>query len=389
MQQSFPVLASGTVAYFDHAATTQMPLVVIEAIEATMRAGRANPWRGLYPLAEQATTELERAREVVARFFGAAVDRVVFTSGATEGLNAVAFGLEYMVAPRDVIVVTQAEHHSNLLPWRELARRTGAHIMTVPVLADGTLDVKAFDDAMGYHPKIVAMTHVSNVTGTCFPIASLATKAKEIGAIVVVDAAQSAAHVPLDIEVLQIDALAVSAHKMYGPMCVGALVLSPRLSTTLLPMHFGGGMVDEVSVEGWKLAPIPRRFEAGTRNVEGIVGFAAALEWLSGIGWAEIRRHEDTVLQKLDAGLRELPGVTVHGPRERVGVTSISIAGCHPHDVAEALGERGVCVRAGHHCASLMTSALDARGTVRLSIGLGNTEKDIETCLTVLREIIV
>lgn len=382
----FPVFRSHDVAYLDHAATCQMPDAVFQAMIDYETSGRANAGRGLYPWSARATEAFAVARSRVAAFVGARPERLIFTRGATDGLNMVAQSLAERLGPGDEVLVTLADHHASLLPWRVLAKRRGFSVRTVPLGEAAAFSLDVFREFVGPQTKVVAVPMVSNVLGNVFPVVDIVQIARRVSAFVVVDAAQAVGHLPVDIVQLGCDALAFSAHKMYGPTGIGALALSDRMWVGMEPTIFGGGMVDSAEELSWRDGVA--RFEAGTQDVAGAVGFAAAAEWLAAIGWEAVRAHEAWLTEELLVRLKTLP-VSLLDPSDigdRIGIVSFTLDGIHAHDVAEILGRRNVCVRAGHHCVEPLAKALSPAGSVRVSLGLPNDGGDIERLIDGLQE---
>lgn len=385
---SFPALQNDKVVYLDSAATTQMPEVVLRAISEYEQGGRGNPYRGLHKFAARATELLQASRATVARFVGARPEELIFTKGTTESLNLVARSLGSQLGPDDDIVLTIFEHHANLLPWRELARERGFTIKYLPMAENGGVDLELAAQIIGPKTRVVSISHASNVLGTILPIAELGKLAHAVGAWLIVDAAQSVARLPIDVIELGCDALAFGAHKMYGPEGIGALYVNDKLRPYLKPFLFGGGMVDEVLDDDVRYADDVRLFEAGSPNVGGAVGFAAACEFLTSLGLDNVRQHELDLTIELVQALGELPRVKIHSPNPplgRVGVVSFSIDGVHSHDVAQLLADQGIAVRAGYHCAAPLTRCLDQGGTVRVSFGVYNDARDIDKLIAGLR----
>ena len=372
------------VAYLDNAATTQVHQSAIDAMNAYITGGRSNVGRGLYPMAEETMKQYDAARATVANFVGIDSGRCVFTKSVTEGLNAIAFGLRNQLQPGDEILVSAFEHHANLLPWRRIANERGAIVKTMPMLADFTLDLDRAKAMMNDRTKIVAATMMSNVLGTILPISELAQRAHEVGARIVVDAAQAAAHLPIDVVDLGVDALVFSSHKCYGPAGIAAMILSLDLIDSMEPMIVGGGMVDRVTADGATWRQGIEKFEGGSPNVETAIGFAAALTSLP----LTKGESEGVLRRRLIADLKSISGVTVFDPPSAVGIVSFTIEGMHPHDVADMLGQRGVCVRAGNHCAAPLVEKLSVTGTLRASLAMYNDERDIEALVSNLKEIV-
>jgi cysteine desulfurase/selenocysteine lyase len=327
----------------------------------------------------------------VARFIGAKPEELLFTKGTTEGLNLVARALGGKLGPGDEVVLTIFEHHANLLPWRQLARERGFTIVYLPMAQNGSIDLELAQKVIGSKTKVVAITQASNVLGTILPVRELAKLAHNVGAWMIVDAAQVVARLPVDVRELGCDAFAFGAHKMYGPEGIGAVYVSEQLRPQLRPLLYGGGMVDEVLDETIRYAEDVRLFEAGSPNVGGAVGFAAACEFLTSIGLEHVRQHETDLTGRLVRDLVELPRVKIHSPEPkfgRVGVVSFSIEGIHSHDVAQLLADQGIAVRAGYHCAAPLTRCLDLGGTVRVSFGVYNDLADIDRLIVALRDVI-
>lgn len=377
--------------YLDHAATTRITPEALRAMVAFEESGRGNPFRGVHAAAYRSTVAYEDARKTVADFFGASVEQTIFTKGTTEGLNIVASGFARHLQSGDEIVLSLLEHHAQSLPWRAVAESKGCTIRFIPLTQDGLVDVEAARKIITSKTKIVAVTHVSNILGSIVPIKEIAEIAYAVGAYVCVDGAQAAGHISVNIQDLGADAYAVSAHKMYGPMGIGALFLSPQLQDKLQPLLLGGGMIEEILADGCPVfAEGTRRFEAGTPNVTGAVGFAAACGVLFG-KQQEIVRYEQELTELLWNGLRDIENITLYGPvpgSVRTGVISFSVKGMHPHDVAQVLADKEIAVRAGFHCAATLARCLHPDGVVRVSIGKDTTREECEKFLDVVRFIL-
>ena len=373
--------------YLDNAATTQKPEAVLNAIADYYRTSNANVHRGAYALAIRATEAYEAARERVARFVHAwAPEGVVFTRGTTEAINLVAgsYG-RANVGAGDSVVVTAMDHHSNLVPWQILCREKGATLRMVEITEDGRLDVSDFGRALERHPKLVAFPYVSNALGTVNPAAQLARLAHAAGAVVVVDGAQSTPHISVDVQALDCDFYALSGHKMLGPMGIGALVAKPALLDAMPPYHGGGEMISRVWDDHSTYNQLPHKFEAGTPNVEGAVGLAAAIDYLESVGVERIAEHEVALARAAIEQLTQIEGITVYGPRDhRAGVVSFTYGDIHPHDIATILDQDGICVRAGHHCAQPLMRRLNVAATARASFYLYNHSEDVAALATSL-----
>jgi cysteine desulfurase/selenocysteine lyase len=378
----FPVLAQEGLTYLDSAATAQTARPVIEAMDAYYTEYRATIHRGVYPLAARATNAYESARERVAAFAGSTPGETIFTRNATEAINLVAYAWgSANVHAGDLVVATQMEHHSNLVPWQELCRRTGAELALVPVTDDGLLDLDALDALLARSPKLVAVGHVSNVLGTINPIAEIAERAHAAGAVVMVDGAQAAPHLPLDVTALGADFYAWTGHKAYGPTGVGVLHGRRELLEAMPPFLAGGHMISRVGDTESQWAEPPARFEAGTMPIAEAIGLGAAVDYLSGIGMDAVWEHSRDVVGYAVERLLDVPGLTLHGPRElslRGAVCSFALDGVHPHDVAEILGREGVCVRAGHHCAQPLMRRLGTPASSRASFAVHSTREDVD-----------
>jgi cysteine desulfurase/selenocysteine lyase len=369
--------------YLDSAATTQKPLAVLDAERAFYATANANPHRGAYALSVAATDALHDARATVARFLGVAdAACCLFTRGTTEALNLVARSWgEAQLRAGDEVVVTALEHHANFVPWQQLARRTGAVLRIVPLTARQEVDLDALAAVLGARTRVVAITHVSNAVGAITPLAAVVALVRaRSDALLVVDGAQGAPHLPVAFDALGVDFYACSAHKLLGPMGVGVLVGRRAMLEAMPPWHHGGDMIEVVGDEDSTWNVLPHRFEAGTPNAAGAVALAAAVRVLESIGVPAIRAHEVALLVRAEARLRALPGVTVYGPpaAERSGVLSFTVEGVHPHDLATILDQHGVCIRAGHHCAQPLMRRLEVPATARASFYVYSDEADAD-----------
>ncbi|RPE78697.1 MULTISPECIES: aminotransferase class V-fold PLP-dependent enzyme [unclassified Frondihabitans] len=391
-------------AYLDTGATAQRPTSVLDAERRFLETTNAAVHRGAHTLAGLATEAYEEARETVARFVGAASsDEIVWTSNATDALNLVAHGFEaatdgrggspakrFALSPGDEIVVTEAEHHANLVPWQELAARTGAVFRYVPVADDGTWSLDDARSVIGARTRILAFAHISNVTGYVAPVEELVELAHGVGALVVLDACQSAPHRPLDLARLGVDFAAFSAHKMLGPTGIGVLWGRKELLDALPPFRTGGSMISTVTMESTTFLPAPQRFEAGTQPVSQAVAFAEAIRYLEAVGLGAIEAHEDRLAERLVSGLTALPGVRVVGPAAgvpRSGLASFDVAGVHAHDVGQYLDAQGIAVRVGHHCAQPLHRRLGLTATTRASTYLYTTDDEIDRLLAGVAEV--
>ncbi len=389
LRHDFPIISEG-VHFLDSGASSQKPVQVLEAMDRFARTSYANVHRGAYSLSVAATEAYEAARRRVAEFIGAErPEEVIFTRGTTTGLNMVAFGwgMENL-RPGDRILTTVMEHHSNLVPWQMVAKRTGATLDFLTLDDDGRIDRAVLDDKLTEGVKVVAITGMSNALGTIPDVASIASRAHELGARVVVDGAQLVPHRGVDVKTLGADFLAFSAHKMLGPTGIGILWGKMDALEEMEPFEGGGEMIADVTLEGATWAPIPHRFEAGTPPIIEAVGLHAAIDYLDAIGMDRVFAHDQELTRIALERLSDVPGVRIHGPKgleDRGGVISITMEGAHPHDLATILDEHGVSVRAGHHCAKPLMRELGVAATARISFYVYNTVDDIDAAVRGLR----
>jgi cysteine desulfurase/selenocysteine lyase len=387
--------------YLDSGATSQNPFPVIEAERAFYQERNAAVHRGAHTLAVEATEAFEEARQSVARFVGAAEEEIVWVSNATEAINALSYAFStatlwaarqrggaelapFVLGPGDEIVVTEMEHHANLIPWQELAFRTGARLRYIPVLDSGTLDMDQAQTLIGPRTRIVAFTHASNVLGTINPVDQLVSMAREVGALTVLDACQSAPHMALNLHQLNVDFAVFSGHKMLAPTGIGVLYGRRELLNALPPFLTGGSMITTVTMEQAHYLPAPQRFEAGTQRISQAVALAAAVKYLDSIGMERIHQWEANLGRRLLEGLNTINGIRVTGPgagEHRLGLAAFDVAGVHPHDVGQYLDDMGIAVRVGHHCAQPLHRRLGLNATTRASTYLYNTTNDIDTFL--------
>ncbi len=370
------------VAYLDSAATSQTPQVVIDAMTRYYTQTRASVHRGVYPLAVEATDQFEGARQTIASWLGSTAEETIFTANATAALNLVAYTWgRQNVGEGDLVVLTQMEHHSNIVPWQQLCAEKGAELAYVPVLHDGQLDLEALDALLGRAPKLVAVAHVSNVVGTINPIEEIARRAHAAGAIVVVDGSQAVPQIPVDLRALDADFYAWTGHKAYGPTGIGVLHGRRELLERIPPFITGGHMIKMVGDTESSWADLPWKFEAGTSQIAEAIGLGVAVDWIQSLGIERIRAHERALVADAIARLAEVPGLTMHGPADaadRGALVSFVIDGAHPHDVGEILGREGVCVRTGHHCAQPLMRCLSATATTRASYAAHNSVADTD-----------
>ena len=401
IRNDFPVLSRSVgghpLIYLDSGATSQNPLSVIEAEQEFYEQRNAAVHRGAHSLAVEATESFEDARETLAAFLGAGADEIIWTSNATEGLNLLSYAFlnsslpgagataaRFALGAGDEIVVTEMEHHANLIPWQQLAERTGASLRFIPVDDAGVLDLDAAGGIISPATRVLAFSHASNVLGTINPVKKLVAMARQVGALTVLDACQSAPHLPLDVQDLGVDFAVLSGHKMLGPTGIGVLYGRSELLNALPPFLTGGSMITTVTMERAAFLPAPQRFEAGTQKVSQAIALAAAANYLTETGMDRVHAWESLLGQRLVEGLATIPGVRVLGPapgQERIGLASFDVAGVHAHDVGQFLDSKGIAVRVGHHCAQPLHRRLGLTASTRASTYLYNTTSDVDAFL--------
>ncbi len=385
IRQDFPILDQKVndepLVYLDNAATTQKPEAVLNRLMAYYHTDNANVHRGVHTLAERATADYEASREKVRAFLNASSTKeVLFTRGTTTGLNWVAQFARQVLQPGDEVLISIMEHHSNIIPWQEACRATGANLVYA-YLKDGQLDMDDLSVKLNERTKFVSLAHVSNVLGAINPVKDIAKMAHAVGAYMVVDGAQSAPHMPVDVQDLDCDFYALSGHKMLGPTGIGVLYGKEAVLEQMAPVEFGGEMIDFVYEQEASWKELPWKFEAGTPNIAGAIAFGAALDYLKALGMSAVHAHEQELVSYVLPKLQAIEGVTVYGPqdpRQHAAVIAFNIDGLHPHDVATALDYEGVAVRAGHHCAQPLIHHLGISSAVRASFYLYNTKEDCD-----------
>jgi len=393
VREDFPILREQAhghpLIYFDNAATSQKPRAVVDALRHYYEHENANVHRGLHELSSRATEAYEQARQRVATYLGAAsAEEIVFTRGTTESINLVAqaWGGKFVRAG-DVILLTEMEHHSNLVPWQLLAERTGARLRFVPVLDDGTLDLEQLPSLLTSEVKIFAFTHVSNSLGTINPVSELCEKAHAVGALTLVDAAQSVGHLPIDVQELGCDFLAFSGHKMCGPTGIGGLYGRAEVLDSTPPWHGGGEMIVTVTLEKSAFKKAPHRFEAGTPNIAGAIGLAAAIDYIEQIGRPAIFEHDTHLARYAAQHLAELPGMHIFGPtKQRGALVGFVMDAAHPHDLTTFADQYGLALRGGHHCNQPLMRRFGVPGTTRASFYFYNTTEEIDRMIEILRD---
>lgn len=401
IREDFPILQTSVhghpLAYLDSGATSQRPFRVLDAERAFATTWNSAVHRGAHTLAAEATELFEDARSTLARFVGARDDEIVWTSNATEAVNLVAYAFSnasvgrggadaarFRLAEGDEIVTTEMEHHANLIPWQELAARTGATLKVIPLDDDGALQLDVAAELIGDRTRLVAFTHVSNVLGVVNPVDRLVSLAQAVGALTLLDACQSAPHLPIDVRTLGVDFAVLSGHKMLGPTGIGALFGRRELLAAMPPFLTGGSMITTVTTTGAEYLPPPQRFEAGTQRVSQAIALAAAIDYLTEVGMPRIAAHESELGRRLVSGLRAIEGVRVLGADialPRVGLASFDVDGIHSHDVGQFLDDRGIAVRVGHHCAQPLHRRLGVTSSTRASTYLYTTDAEVEALI--------
>lgn len=384
VRADFPALQTEVhghrVAYFDNAATAQKPQAVLDRIDQYYREENANVHRGVHTMSQLATDAYEGARERMASFLGASDSReIIFTRGTTEAINLVASTLGTSFGAGDEIIVSAMEHHSNIVPWQLLSERTGVKLRVVPVTDDGELDIEEFQILLNERTRLVALVHVSNSLGTVNPVRRIIADAHGLGVPVLLDGAQATPHAPVNVQELDVDFYCLSSHKMFGPTGVGVLYAKAEHLESMPPWQGGGDMIEEVSFSGTTFNEIPHKFEAGTPNIAGVIGMAAAAEYLESLGWSWIKKQEQDLLEYATARLRQIDGLRIIGTApKKAAVISFLIGATHPYDVGSVLDRLGIAVRTGHHCTQPLMKHYGIPGTVRASFAFYNTRSEID-----------
>ena len=380
IKNDFPIFSDSDLVYLDNAATTQKPQSVLDTVDSLYKEANANVHRALYSLGSEATERFETSRKKVASFIKAPTEKeIVFTSGTTESINLLARSLGNTLKPGDEILISEMEHHSNIVPWQMAAQRTGATLKYIPITEAGELNLSDLDQYFTSKIKIVSLTHMSNVLGTINPIKGLSAKAHQVGAIMIVDGAQGASHLSMDVQELGCDFYAFSGHKMLGPTGIGVLWGKTDLLDEMEPFMGGGEMIDKVTMESSTWNDIPYKFEAGTPNFAQAVGLGAAIDYLEKIGMDEIADHEKILTRYALDKLNQIDDLRIHGSaKDRGGVISFNVDGIHPHDLAQFLNEDNIAIRVGHHCAQPLLKTLGETATARMSFYIYNDESDVD-----------
>lgn len=380
IKKDFPIFFDSDLVYLDNAATTQKPQSVLDEVDSLYREANANVHRALYSLGSEATERFENSRKKVAKYIGANSEKeIVFTSGTTESINLLARSIGNTLKPGDEILISEMEHHSNIVPWQMTAQRTGATLKYLSIKEMGELDISNPEKYFTSNTKIISLTHMSNVLGTINPIKKLSAKAHQVGAIMIVDGAQGASHLPVDVKELGCDFYAFSGHKMLGPTGIGVLWGKTEHLEEMDPFMGGGEMIDTVTMESSTWNDIPYKFEAGTPNFAQAVGLGAAIDYLQNIGMDNIAAHEQMLIEYALGKLNQIDGLRIHGSaKDRGGVISFNIDGIHPHDLAQFLNEDNIAIRVGHHCAQPLLKTLGETATARMSFYIYNDESDVD-----------
>lgn len=380
IKKDFPIFFDSDLVYLDNAATTQKPQSVLDEVDSLYREANANVHRALYSLGSEATERFENSRKKVAKYIGANSEKeIVFTSGTTESINLLARSIGNTLKPGDEILISEMEHHSNIVPWQMTAQRTGATLKYLSIKETGELDISNPEKYFTSNTKIISLTHMSNVLGTINPIKKLSAKAHQVGAIMIVDGAQGASHLPMDVQDLGCDFYAFSGHKMLGPTGIGVLWGKTEHLEEMDPFMGGGEMIDTVTMESSTWNDIPYKFEAGTPNFAQAVGLGAAIDYLQNIGMDNIAAHEQMLIEYALGKLNQIDGLRIHGSaKDRGGVISFNIDGIHPHDLAQFLNEDNIAIRVGHHCAQPLLKTLGETATARMSFYIYNDESDVD-----------
>ena len=379
IKKDFPIFADSDLVYLDNAATTQKPQSVLDTVDSLYKEANANVHRALYSLGSEATERFETSRKKVADFIGVSEKEIIFTSGTTDSINLLARSIGNTLKPGDEILISEMEHHSNIVPWQQAAQRTGATLKYLSITETGELDLSDANQYFTSNTKIVSLTHMSNVLGTINPIKELSAKAHQVGAVMIVDGAQGASHLPVDMKELGCDFYAFSGHKMVAPTGIGILWGKTALLEEMEPFMGGGEMIETVTMESSTWNDIPYKFEAGTPNFAQAVGLGAAMDYLKNIGMNEIADHEKKLTRYALDKLNQIDDLRIHGSaKDRGGVISFNVDGIHPHDLAQFLNEDNIAIRVGHHCAQPLLKTLGETATARMSFYIYNDESDVD-----------
>ncbi|MEK6874046.1 MAG: SufS family cysteine desulfurase [Nanoarchaeota archaeon] len=389
LKNQFPIFENQkNLVYLDSAATTQKPKSVIERINSFYKNENANIHRGLYSLSENATKEYENSRKIIAKFINCKENEIIFTKGTTESLNLLAYTiLELLSKGKNEIILTELEHHSNIVPWQQLEKSFGFKIKVIPIKKDLTLDYNAAKRIINNKTAIVSISLISNALGTINNTKEIIKLAKKYNALTIIDVAQAVSHIKINVKNLGCDFLAFSGHKVYGPMGIGVLYGKYNLLEKLPPFNFGGDMIESVSFEKSTFQKPPYKFEAGTQNIPSAIALGEAINFINKIGINNIQKHEKSLLNYTYESLKTIKGITIYNPKNSQSIISFNLKGIHCHDVAQILGDENICIRAGHHCAMPLMNKMKISGTCRISLSIYNTKEDIDKLIQGLKKV--
>ena len=392
IREQFPILKRKVndkdLVYFDNGATTQKPQSVIDAVSNYYQEENANVHRGVHFLSGLATDKFEETRNTIQQFIGAKHNHeIIFTKGTTESINLVANGFRSLLKKGDEIIISGLEHHSNIVPWQMCCELSGATLKVIPLLDNGSLDMENFNNLLSKNTKLVAVSHVSNTLGTINPIEEIIEKSHTVGAKVLIDGAQAASHICLNMQELDADFYCFSAHKMYGPTGVGVLYGKEEILNTLPPYQGGGEMIKEVSFEKTTYASLPYKFEAGTPNIAAVIAFKSAIDFITELGVENISKYEDELLQYATSEILKIEGVKIYGTsKNKSGIISFNIEGIHPYDIGTIVDKMGIAIRTGHHCTQPIMKRYNIPGTVRISLAAYNTKAEVDICINAIKK---
>jgi cysteine desulfurase/selenocysteine lyase len=374
--------------YFDNGATTQKPQVVIDAESNYYQNENSNVHRGVHFLSGLATDKFEETRNTIQEFIGAKHSHeIIFTKGTTDSINLVANGFRTLLNKGDEIIISEMEHHSNIVPWQMCCEQSGATLKVIPLLDNGGLDMNGFDNLLSENTKLVAVSHISNALGTINNIEEIITKSHKVGSKVLIDGAQAASHVSINMKELNADFYCFSSHKMFGPTGVGVLYGKEEILNELSPYQGGGEMIKEVSFSGTTYAELPHKFEAGTPNIAGVIAFKSAIDFITNLGVETIAKYEDELLQYLTSEILKIEGVKIYGTdKNKSAILSFNIEGLHPYDIGMIVDKMGIAIRTGHHCAQPIMEKFNIPGTVRISLAIYNTKEEIDLCINAIKK---
>ena len=390
IRKQFPILSRKVngqdLVYFDNGATTQKPQAVIDAESNYYANENSNVHRGVHFLSGLATDKFEETRNTIQKFIGAKHNHeIIFTKGTTDAINLVANGFRTLLNKGDEVVISEMEHHSNIVPWQMCCEQSGANLKVIPLLENGELDMLTFENLLSENTKLVSVTHISNALGTINPIEEIIKKTHATGAKILIDGAQAASHITLDMQELDADFYCFSAHKMFGPTGVGVLYGKEEILNELPPYQGGGEMIKEVSFSGTTYAELPHKFEAGTPNIAGVVAFKAAIDFINDLGINQIAKYEEELLQYATSEILKIEGVKIYGTAEhKSGIISFNIEGIHPYDIGVIVDKLGIAIRTGHHCTQPIMERFNIPGTARISLAVYNTKEEIDICINAI-----